>query len=348
MAHEWHRGILDKSSWHGLEEVGVMVGADGMIAAADRTGAWPTAIRREPLFTANGVKARNGAIVADYQQHETAVLGIVGGRYRATTPDEWRELVRAAVEAGGRPTGAFALANGTRALATFEVGAANGLRTNLIIVDSFDGSLGLRCGTTEIRTVCWNTMTAAFRKDGGGMASIRHTASLEQKVAALGESIGKAIATGQKVRETYARARDAKLSRRTAQAAFDLLFPVAPEGSSKATVTRAENARHDAQVAATMAINFEGPTLATVWNAATYLVDRNADGSPRETRSGNKLDNLLFGTRAERIQEIQTIIEVVLRDGTVEPMTVHRALDHGIDPRAIGRRVIEDLMSDVA
>jgi hypothetical protein len=345
MAHEWHRGVLNASSWHGLEEVGVMVGADGMIGHGERSGAWPVALRFDGVATLGGLKAPGRALIAAYAAHPDACLSVVGDRYRATTPEEWRTLVRAATAAGARPTGAFSLRDGSRVLATFEVGQSNGLRTQLLLADSFDGSMRLTCGTSSIRVVCANTLSAAMRADGADMARLRHTASLEEKVKVFAGSIGDAIAKGEKVRAAYHRAEETRLSHADAQRAFDLLFPRAARDADKPAQTRADNVRADAMRAMAHPVNNAGPTLATVWNAATYLVDRNADGTARATRGGDALDSMLFGARAERVEEIQTMIEVILRDGSIQTMTAPRAIEAGVTPAIVGRTMLEDMLA---
>lgn len=348
MTHQWHRGTLNASSWHGLEEVGVMADADAMIDAGERTGAWPVSLREEDVYTATALKvAGKRAIVADYRNHPTACLSVVGGRYRATTTDEWRELCRAAVVAGAKPTGAFSLRDGTRVLATFEVGLSNGLRTNLVIADAFDGSMSLRVGFTTVRVVCANTLSAAMSQDGAAMAGLRHTASLEEKVAALTETIGVAIESGQSIRETFEATERARLPRAAADRAFDLLFPPAADDATPRAKTMADNARNDARVAASNPVNNCGDTVATLWNAATYLVDRNADGSTRETRGADRLDALLFGGRQSRITEIQTIIEVIMRDGSIQHMTAPQAVEAGVDPRLAGRAILDGMLADL-
>lgn len=345
MAHQWHRGVLDTSSWHGLEEVGKMATADDMVGHGERSGAWPVGIRFADLFTSEGIKAPERGVVATYAAHPEMCLSVVGDRYRATTPDEWRTLVKAATAAGAKPTGAFSLRDGTRVLATFEVGQSNGLRTQLLLADSFDGTMKLTLGTSSIRVVCANTLSAALRSDGEGMVLLRHTASLEQKVNVLAESIKESIESGEKVRTVYHAAENARLSRRDAQRVFDLIWPESDEKSGKAK-TLAQNARRDAETAMALPVNNVGPTLATIWNAATYLVDRRADGSARETRGGKSLDSMLFGTRGERINQIQTIVEVILKDGSIQPMMASEALDVGVDPSIIGRTVLEDMLAD--
>lgn len=44
MAHLWDRGVLNASSWHGLEELGTFADAQAMIEHGERTGAWPKGI----------------------------------------------------------------------------------------------------------------------------------------------------------------------------------------------------------------------------------------------------------------------------------------------------------------
>ncbi len=78
--------------------------------------------------------------------------------------------------------------------------------------------------------------------------------------------------------------------------------------------TKAENARQEALAAAMLPVNRigDGQNVATLWNAATYIVDRRTDGTARAPRSGESLDSLLFGQRGKRIEEVQGIIEAAL------------------------------------
>lgn len=345
MAHQWHKGVLTASSWHGLEEIGTMASADEQIAHGERCGAWPITLAFDTVQTAGGFRAPGRGVLATYAApHATRCLSVVGDDYRATTPEEWRQLVRAAVDAGARPTGAFSLRDGARVLATFEVGKANGLRTQFMLADSFDGSLRLTGGSTSVRVVCANTLSLAMGTDGGGMARLKHTSSLGDKVQALCASIAQAIETGEMVREVYERAEKTRLSQEQADRAMRLLFPDPARDASKASKTRAENARAEAWEAARRAENNAGQTAATVWNAATWLVDREADGSARKLRGdGDRLDALVFGNRGRRVEEIMTIVQVVMRDGTIQEVPAPRALDMGVDPRLVARSVIDDI-----
>ena len=287
-----------------------------MVSHGEQSGAWPTAIRFENVRTSAGLLAPGNGVVASYATHPEACLAVVGDRYRATTPEEWRGLVKAAVAAGAKPTGCFSLREGSRVLATFEIGQSNGLKTQLVMADAFDGSMRLSAGFTSIRVVCANTLSAAMSADGKGMAQLRHTASLETKINVLRESVGQAIVKGDKVRDAYHAAESLKLTRDQAKNVFDLLFPEAKKDEGKAAITRADNLRSDAQRAMANPVNNAGGTLATIWNAATYLVDREVDGTARKTRGGaSAIDSILFGSRGERVTEIQTMIENILREG---------------------------------
>lgn len=318
MSHAWDRGVLDASSWHGLEEIGTFTDAESMLAHGYRSGAWPIELTKEALRTSSGIRVEDHvSVVARYQAHDPRSVGVVGSRYSVNEAKAWASLCRAATAAGAKPTGAFSLRGGSVVLATFEVnGRSEGIATNLMICDSFDGSQKLSCGTTSIRVVCANTMNAAFQADGAGMVKLRHTASLEENVNVLRANIGKALESGQKVRKLYADAKNVRLTRETAQKAFDALFPPAPEGASKALSTRAENARTEALQAAAMGINQVGEqrgNLATLWNAATYLVDRKVDGTTRETKGdSDMLDSLLFGSRAKRVSDILGLVESIV------------------------------------
>jgi hypothetical protein len=327
MAHMWDRGVLNASSWHGLEEVGVFGNAQSMIDHGERTGAYPIALTDSDLFTAHGVRAEGfHAQVASYlsAEHPDRVVGINRERYRATTPEEWRDLLRAAVDAGGKPTGTFSLRDGTRVIATFEIGSDDeqGIKTNLLMADSYDGTSHLTVGFTGVRCVCANTVSVALREDGSGMAKLRHTASLEERVKILQASIAAAIKEGNAVNALFKKACDTVLMRTEARAAFDLLFPLAlpvdGKEPTKNAVTRAENEREEAIKAALHPVNRVGDergNMGTLWNAATFLVDRTADGKARPVKGGgSSLDSMLFGTRGKRVASVQALVDTFLND----------------------------------
>jgi hypothetical protein len=331
-----------------------MISAVEMILAGETSGAWPVGIELQGLLTeVSGLQAaEHKAVVGRYLQHKPRVLGVVGGRYRATTPREWRDLITAAVEAGAKPTGAFSLRGGSRVLATFEVGESNGIKTFLLLADSFDGSTHLTCGFTSVRVVCANTLAVSSRQDGAEAAKLRHTASLEEKVKVLTDTIGDAIRQGQAVKDAYDRAEKTYLSKEQAKEVFNRLFPEAADDASKRAKTRADNQRCDARKAAAAAVNRVGEqrgNLATLWNAATYLVDRQANGKARKARGdADRLDSMLFGARGKRVEEIQQVmLEVLMSDGTTQSMPVDQALATGVPEEQAGKALLNSILDDM-
>ena len=312
--HQWDRGVLDSSSWHRLEELGTFTDAPSMITHGERSNAWPIRVHSiAPVVRFEGCTFpvdNNRAILASYQSEPARVVGMNGTDYEPTTPESWRELVQAACAAGAQPTGAFSLDEGRKVLATFQVnGNDGGIVTNLLLSDSFDGSSKLTVGTTSIRVVCANTLAASMRADGAGMAKLRHGATMNQKVTALASAIGDSLASGAKMREAFKRATEMRLTSAQAQSIFDELFPAAPEDATPGIKTRAENARAEGRKALTLDVNALGPVLATLWNSATYLVDRRADGSARQLRAGgDSLTSMLFGTRGARVADIASVM----------------------------------------
>jgi hypothetical protein len=219
--------------------------------------------------------------------------------------------------------------------------------------DSFNGDSGLFIGYTTNRNRCSNVFAAEMKNYSGRQAVARHTASLENKVKLLCEAIRDAVEHGVEVREAYGQAADRQLTRDQAQVIFDRLFPtVETNGESTsgtlAAATRAENRRQDALAAMAMPCNNEGQTLATLWNAATYLVDRNADGTNRESR-GSMVDAMLFGSRGKRVETVrQMMVEVLQTDGTTVAMTAFEAVGAGVDERQVGSSILESMLSDAS
>lgn len=351
MSHCWDRGILAKSSWHGLEIVETLT-PETMIERAEQTGAWPVALRSEDLFTRAGLPAHASAMIASYMSHPDRVVGVNGAKYTPADPADWRALVKAATDAGAKPSGAFSLSGGRKVLATFAIDTPDedgSLRSYLLLVDSFDGSTSLTCGFTSIDVVCANTLAMSLGKDGKDMARIRHTKSIDERVSTLRGAIGQAMAEGRRVADTMAQAKACRLTPEGARKAFDMLFPAAAEDAPKAGQTRAERAREAARKAAAMPINRRGAapgTLATLWNTATWLVDRTPDGEAKPTRGGaDALESLVSGQRGRRVAEIHEVIEVVLRDGSIERMSPSRAIEAGCDAGSVGRATLDSMLA---
>jgi hypothetical protein len=346
MAHEWHKGVLSASSWHGLESVEALPDAATMIRRGEETGAWPIALERAHMQTADGLVVPGRAVVGRYADSSRIAYGAVGNRYRVLDPKEWRATIEAAVKAGAKPAGAFSLRGGSRVLATFEIGSGEGIRHHLNLVDAFDGSLAHSAGGSSVRVVCANTLAQSLAADGHKAAKLRHTGSINDRAEVLREAIEEHVRGGEAVAELYREARKAELTRPEAEAVFALLFPEPSEDDKPATATRRINARRAAARAMRRAENQEGRSLATLWNAATWLVDRDETGRTRPVKGGGELlDSMLFGSRGDRVEEIRSIVQVILRDGTVADMEAPAAAAAGVSPEQIGRQLLDSMLT---
>jgi len=173
----------------------------------------------------------------------------------------------------------------------------------------------------------------------------RHDSSLSEKIEVMASAIGDSITRGIATAEVYAKAEAAALTRDGFEHLFDALFPKAPEDASKKLATMRGNARSDAMAAVAHPVNraHDGRNVASLWNAATYLVDRKVDGTPRGSRDA-LVGGLLFGAQAKRVEDIGHIIEVMMADGTCEHMTSYEATAAGVDTGQIGSSILDAML----
>jgi len=359
MAHCFDRGVLNKSSWHGMEEVGVFSDAESMIEHGEVSGAWPTHVTLAHLVVAgspalDGLLAPGKAVVATYRKHEPRCLATVGDRYTPTEPSDWRELVAAAVEAGAKPTGSFSLQGGTKVLATFQIDddEKTGLRTYLVLSDSYDGSTMFEVMCATIRVVCANTLSVARRRGSANGARLKHTATLHDKLVYLKAAIPEAIKSGRTVAEMYDVCRNAVLSNKQFDVVFDRLFPPPSDEDNQPKQTRAHNKRANASLAMSLDENQSRDDaqtcLADLLNTATHQVDRDSGGNAKKSKGGaDSLNSLMFGARAAELARINHVIEICLSDGTVQQMTVPDAIAAGVSPQQAGSVTLDAMLEDL-
>lgn len=342
--------------------------ADTFIARAEQAGLWPVEVMAaKPQITLEHsgqqhtiAASRYSGLAGVYADGSVSCLGINGGRYNATKPEEWRKLVRAAVEAGTKPlnSGRGATAWGSKVSAEFRIGTTSGqgLEANLCLTDSFDGSCRLSVTPRVIRGRCTNTLRGYAREMGDKVHAdfvrglrVRHTASLRELVKYLALGIPRVLAEAELLDQLLSRASSVHLPAKAAQIAFDRLFPTAeqaaasagkdPGGVTQKARTQAENRRAAARIACAMECNkMGGPgNLGSLWMGATFLVDRTETGEDRRLRNNaDPTEAMLFGERGRRVEEIREFVQVVLADGTIEEMSVSGALEAGaVDGAAI-------------
>ncbi len=344
--------VFETSTWATLAEA--TDDAHAFITRGEKKGHYPTDVEvcKVNATTASGLivpALKNRAVVCTYADGKSVVRGMNGLRHTATTSAQWRELIHAAVAAGARPTGSHAWDG--KVIAQFDIGTGNGIKTNLIIGDSFDGTSNLVVGRLAIRAACANALSVLTRKHGADWAKIRHTSTLEDKINRLKTGIAELVKEGASMAALFEAASSVILTPTAAKVAFDKLFPLANKDASDAAKTKALAKRDDARTAAAMSINRVGNksgNLATLWNAATYLVDRKADGTARTTHgSGGMVGSMLFGARGKRVNVVQSLVEVVMANGETHSMTVNDALEVGADAEQMGAGLLADMLNDL-
>ena len=350
MASQFFRGVFSTATpatWHNEEERAEIETVDDLVRAGQDVGALPLGLHKSPL-EADGIPVLGYySPVGYFARHEPIAMGAVQSRYCCTDLTRYEQLLHAIGEAGGRPDGLFSLMGGSRVVATFEVGQSNGFTSHINLADSYDGSLRLTLGVSTIRVVCQNTFKAFMATDGEAATQLRHTSSMPAQMDVLRSVVAEAIQTGDTVRDLYHRAADLTLTGAQMDKALEVLFPYPGGDNSKRTRAhaRADNMRDEARIASAMPVNNEGDSLATLWNAATLLVDRTASGEARPLRGdAGAMDSMLFGARAERVNQIETLIEVLMADGSTVSASVTDAIGMGADPKQIGASLLEAML----
>lgn len=353
-----HARIYRASSWH-AEETGVedCKTADEMIAHGERLGAFPVSVDTVPASVqVDGqivTSPRDRLILARYSDHAPRIVGTCKGRWTDAGRENWRDLIRAAVDAGARPAGGFSLDDGRKLCATFETdrgpaGRMGEILSHVTFADCLDGSGHLQVIESDDRTVCCNTLrrNVVQARDNGALLQARHTRSIGSKVRSIADVLGEAVANARKIRDVYAERAERRLSKSEFEHLFNALWPEAGADASSHAKTRAENERNEAFWAIKRAENDVGNTVGTLQNGATWLVDREANGAARVPRGGGSpLGSMLLGGMGDRVEQIETIIQVFMRDGSVQEVPASQALaTPGIDPQIVGRAVLSDIL----
>lgn len=351
--------------------------AEQLITSAEQANLWPVEIKDAQVFLgvagvpegstslAHVPAPQYAGLAGVYADGSLRCLGVNGSRYNATSPEQWRDLVRAAIAAGAQPlnAGKGATAWGAKVSAELHCGTTGqGLDAHLCLTDSFDGSCRLSVTPRIIRRICTNTLRGYARAAGEavtadferGLRRVRHTASLNELIKQLEAGIPLVLQEAQFLDDLLRRASSVHLPAAAAQIAFDRLFKTAEQAAKDAgkdpakvtpkAQTQAENRRAAARIACELECNkMGGPgNLGSLWMGATYLVDRTETGEERRLKGGaNKTEGMLFGGRGQRVEEIREFIQVVLQDGRIEEMTVAGALQAGaVDGAAILRSML--------
>ncbi len=321
MTANFTAGIITNASWHGLEVNEPLPNATTMLTRARDLDAWPTSVHMEDARTTTGLAMPVKGIVVGYQSGRRIVHGVGSDQYTPLDLAVWDRTIGTAFEAGLEGRGAFALKNGTKVLATFgtstlEMGR-RALKSYLCLIDDLSGSGAFQIIDSHVDVVCSNTLAMAVAEDGKRSLRAVHRSSINQRAEQMREAIRLCGETGESLRDAYLKARDLTItSSAQAQALLDAFVPMPTDATRRQTNT-VKAKRADLIVAAKTDVNKDGSNVATMWNAATFLVDRDARGNPRKVRgeSQDRLTPLFFGSRGDEVRRVKRIVDTLIASG---------------------------------
>jgi phage/plasmid-like protein (TIGR03299 family) len=206
------------------------------------------------------------------------VLGVVGERYKVVQNEELFSFADNMLD-GGRWETAGSIKNGTVVFGSLALdreivldpnGATDKVNTYLLVHTSHDGSLAVQASVTPVRVVCQNTLNAALHNVKQSY-KIRHTQTVQGKVAAAREALGLAH---QYLDEFDKQAQEMITQEINDKQFFDIITAVypKPEADTKGSMTKWENkidVLNDIYNGETC-VNIKG----TAWGAYNALTER--------------------------------------------------------------------------
>ena len=268
-------------AWHGLGTViDEPVSTSEMLSLAHLSG-WDVRVE-ELALPGRSHRDYFATVRTNPFDGENDVLGVVGERYKVLQNEELFQFGDNLLD-GGQWETAGSIKNGTVVFGSLALDRETNLDPNgrgdkinnyLLVHTSHDGSLAIQASVTPVRVVCQNTLNMAVGSKGRGAKQsfrIRHTQTLQGKVAAAREALGMA--------NTYLDAFDKIANEMIAKEIsdkqfFDIITAVyeKPEEDVKGAMTKWENkidTLNDIYFGETC-VNIKG----TAWGAYNALTER--------------------------------------------------------------------------
>jgi len=210
---------------------------------------WNVRLEDIPLPENYSSTTSNFLVVRDHPEDKHPnVLSVVGQRYKTLQNEELFAFGDNLLD-GGRWEVAGSLKNGrivfgALALERETVLDPNGVRdvvkNYLAISTSHDGSSAVQATVTPIRLTCMNTHTAVFRKGAKHSFKLRHTQSIDGRVAQAREALGLANA----YLDEFDKLAQAMIETEITKSQFDQIVSLAypmPEADKKGAMKKWEN-----------------------------------------------------------------------------------------------------------
>lgn len=250
-----------------------------------------------------------------YRTDTLVPLGEVGSRYHVVQTREIRDFVEEIVGGGWAPEFAAPFRGGR---AVFIVGrlpfqTSEEVSPYLAVVNSFDGSTGLRLANTPIRPACTNAIKRTFANAKSAI-TLRHTTGLSEKVEMVRHALRLSEAYYLRLEDEISALLMTQVDTDRLNSALDLLYEFKPSGDK----SEWDQARERNQQKRSQFVNHwqTTPTLDhtnrdTAWGLLQATTEweqwysRNS-GTPKfdESLLGSQLGLMPALTKADRVQKL--------------------------------------------
>lgn len=242
---------LREPAWHGLGTVFNEEVTTAQMLELAHLDNWN--VRLEPVYV-QGVPAERFAVPSfavvrtNPFDGEADVLSVVGQRYKVLQNEELFDF-GATLGSGARWETAGSIKKGRVVFGSLALeretvldpnGVADKVNTYMLLHTSHDGSVSVQASITPVRVVCANTLNFALRSVKQSF-KIRHTQTLDGKMAAAREALGLA----ERYMDDFDKAAQAlfavPVTDSQVEDIFATAYPKPDKDASKAAVTRWEN-----------------------------------------------------------------------------------------------------------
>jgi phage/plasmid-like protein (TIGR03299 family) len=243
--------------------------------------------------------------VANVRNTDSAVLGVVGSRYKVIQNHEMFSFADYLLDAGAQFETAGSLRGGEVVFAAMEIpsehieikGDNGQTKSYLVLANGHNGLFPFRALVTPVRVVCMNTLNAALG-DAKTSFTIRHTAKVEGKIAEAKRALGITHRVMDEFRVGAESLILKKMSEKDAIRVITSVFPLSEDEKRDKKV-------FSDRAAQTLAIwknaeNLEGvrETAWGVWNAIGEYLDHGVAyrGGQRSTAADAKASSIVLDT----------------------------------------------------
>lgn len=191
--------------WHGI---GSVISSAPSVSEGIKLAGLDWNADVEPLFCEDGTRVPSQVV---RRSTDKRVLGVVGPNWTALQNIEAFNWFQPFIDSGSASLEtAGSLQNGKRvwvlaklALEAQEIVKGDSICKYVMLSNGHDGKLSVRCGWTDIRIVCANTMQAAHSSEAGKLIRLRHHKGVKQALDVVRETMNLAAQEFQATAEQY-------------------------------------------------------------------------------------------------------------------------------------------------